>query len=394
MRMSPERVSTGSISSIFNLCTVLGVSRSDLVEILKVPRQDWYFRREVPKGDGSVRVVYNPLPALRRIQRRINSRILANGRVLAWPHFLYGSLPNQKIGEVVVRKDYVACASVHSQARTIFKLDVKNFFDNVHAELVFSSFCGVLKYPRDVAHVLTELCTWRGHLIQGALTSSYLANLCLYDIEGGVVERLRRKGWAYTRLVDDITVSSPAHDTDFAYADELVSEMLRSRGLPVNRVKTGARYYSIEPLIVHGLRVAYSTPRLLEDEPRRIRAAVKNIESLAAEPGYRQSHSYRHDFNRCMGRVNKLKRVGHKQHRPLLERLKKLLPLPSSADVRRARLLIKRLEDEYTRASNSYGYRKRFYILQERLNVLGRGYQSEAEGIRARAARIRPVRGE
>lgn len=361
------------------------------MELLRSDRSSWYKVEQVDKPDGGKRIVHNPMPLLRRVQRRINRRILSNPSIMAWPHFLYGSLPNGELGGIVIRKDYVACAAVHSGARSLFKLDVKNFFDNVHAELVFESFRDVLKYPVAVSRPLTELCTWRGHLVQGALTSSYLANLCLYDAEGGVVERLRRKGWLYTRLVDDITVSSKSRDEDFTYANELISEMLRSKGLPVNREKTGPKYLSTEPFTVHGLRVAFDTPRLLEQEPRRIRAAVKNIETLAREPSYRQTHSYRHDFNRCMGRVNKLKRVGHRQHAPLMARLRRVLPLPSPVDVVRARVMIVRLEREHHRMSNTYGYRKRYFILQERLNVLARSYAADASQIRKRASVVKPA---
>jgi len=148
----------------------------------------------------------------------------------------------------------------------------------------------------------------------------------------------------YTRLVDDITVSSKEANADFSYAFEIVSEMLRKKGLPVNKLKSKFVYSSSESLTVHGLRVAFSSPRLLEDEPRRIRANVKNIESLAAEGNYRQTHSYRHDFNRCMGRVNKLSRVGHRQHASLMARLRRVLPLPSATDLVRAKSAILRLE--------------------------------------------------
>lgn len=391
MRMSPEKISADSISSLYNLCTTLGIERGALVNLLRSDRNTWYKVTQVDKPDGGKRTVHNPMPLLRRVQRRINRRILANRNVMAWPHFLYGSLPNCEMGGIVVRKDYVACATVHSGARSLLKLDVKNFFDNVHAELVVNSFKHVLKFPDSVSDALTELCTWRGHLVQGGLTSSYLANLCLHDAEGGVVERLRRKGWLYTRLVDDITVSSKSRDVDFTYADELISEMLRKKGLPVNREKTGPKYLSTEPFTVHGLRVAFDTPRLLEHEPRRIRAAVKNIETLAAEPSYRQTHSYRHDFNRCMGRVNKLKRVGHRQHAPLMARLRRVLPLPSTVDVIRARVMITRLEREHPKMRNTYGYRKRYFILQERLNVLARSYEVDASLIRKRASLVKPM---
>lgn len=390
IRTSPVKVGVGSISTIGRLCDILEVPLAELQALLAADRERWYEAKEIPKNDGGIRIVHRPCPELRRVQRRINRRILSRNDIIQWPSYLYGSLQNEFVGGSVVSKDYVACAAVHCGAKSILKVDVKDFYNNVHIDIVIDIFESFLKYPRAVAEALSEICTWKGSLVQGALTSSYLANLCLYDTEGAVFERLRRKSMNYTRLVDDITISSKRPDEDFSYADEMVSDMLMRKGLPVNRSKTGAHYHSSSPLLVHGLRVGFSTPRLLEHEPRQIRAAVRNIELLAEEKGYRQTHSYRHDFNRCMGRVNKLKRVGNLQHRKLMDRLRKVLPMPSPRDVIRARRAIDRLESDASSKVDSYGYKKRYYILQERLNVLARRYADEAARIRSRMAAVRP----
>ena len=388
--LNPRRIANGSIASLPNLCTTLGLSASHLRRMLAADSDDWYSEKQIPKNDGTIRIVHRPCALLRLIQRRINSRILASKGVIVWPDHLYGSLANQVVDNKVVSKDYVACAAVHCGARSIYKLDIKDFYNNVHDDVVYDIFSRLMSYPNNVSSVLTRLCTWNGSLVQGALTSSYLANLCLHDLEGAVVKQLSRKSLVYTRLVDDITVSSKAPDFDFAFAEDLLTTMLVRKGLPVNRAKTGPKYHSSEPLSVHGLRIAFSSPRLPEDEPRLIRSAVRHIEMLSQEGSYRQTHSYRHDFNRCMGRVNKLKRVGHTQHKKLMNRLKKILPLPSPKDLFRAKKAAEKLELEYIVRAESYGYRKRFYILQERLNVLARVYSIEARDIRRSVSNLKP----
>lgn len=232
-------------------------------------------------------------------------RILANQKVVAWPSHIYGSIPNQyDEHQIETPKDYVACARVHCESKSVLTIDIMNFFDNIHMSKVENIFFRFFKYSAEVSKVLAEICCFEDRVIQGALTSSYIASLCMFDTEGKIVERLARKNLRYTRLVDDITVSSKISNYNFDYAQSTIERMLVDLELPINRSKTRIQFCSTSPLTVHGLRVAFKEPRLPSDEARRIRAAVQNIEKLAQEGQYRTSHSYRHDFNRCMGRVN------------------------------------------------------------------------------------------
>jgi RNA-directed DNA polymerase len=214
--------------------------------------------------------------------------------------------------------------------------------------------------------------------------------LSLHDLEGYVVERLRLKSLTYTRYVDDITISSKVLNYDFSYAAKVVENMLIERGLPLNERKTRIERISSAPLIVHGLRVAFDRPRLPAEEVGRIRAAVRYVELLYSEAGFRFTSSYRKAFNKCMGRVNKLKRVGHSQHRVLLARLMRVRPLASRRDLIRAHVMADRLVKEYSQNKESFGYYRRYYVLQERLNLIQVTYPAIAKGLRSRLNAIRP----
>lgn len=391
MLSNPVKVSKNSVSSRENLCKLLRVSDEFLALVLSLSQEDRYTRKDhVKKAGGISRPIYNPHRFLRRIQKRINIAIFSNSYVIRWPHYIYGSIPNQKNGDGYDSKDYVSCAARHCGAKSLLKIDVSSFFDNIHADIVFNIFHDFLKYDHDVSLILTNLCCHDSHLVQGGLTSSYIASLCLYDVEGRVAERLNRKGFIYTRLVDDITISSKSLNTDFTYALKIVGDMLAEKDLPINAGKTRVHRTSTEPLTVHGLRVSFDSPRLPSDEVGRIRAAVRNLESLAAEPGYRTTHDYRHDYNRCMGRVNKLHRVGHNQHAPFLRRLEAIRPLPSRRDVDRAKDMIARLEKDYMGKGHTHWYKARYYRLMERLVVLDRIYDKTCGQIRSRLKTLRP----
>lgn len=391
---SPRKVSDGAIASLDSLYRTLNCSSQDIDKVLNLPLEKLYTSVDVVKAGGKKRPVYNPHNLLRKMQRRINQAVFSNSDVIVWPHYLYGSIPNQVYDEgfeVFSKKDYVSCAARHCGARSLLKLDVSSFFDNIHRETVFDIFHRFLHCSSEVSEVLTSLCCRGDTLVQGALTSSYIASLCLYDLEGRVVQRLMRKGFVYTRLVDDITVSSRRLDVDFSYAKNMVVNMLEARDLPVNEEKTKVYRASTSPLTVHGLRVGFDTPRLPSDEVRRIRAAVKNVELLAKENNYRTTHSYRHDFNRCMGRVNKLSRVNHTQHAPLAARLNKIKPLPSLADIGRAKGMLERLRADFPQRAHLYWYKARYYKLLERLVVIERTYRNVAFDFRTELKGLKPI---
>ncbi len=280
-KLNPIKEAPGSISSIAGLCEALDISQVELNEALALPAEERYRRREVPKKDGSIRVVHNPHYLVRKIQRRINKRIFSDSNIISWPDHIFGSIPNDELSEsAAADKDYVNCARQHCGAKSVLTLDIRDFFDNIHREQVFGIFSKFLKYSKTVSDVLADICCKDGAIVQGALTSSYIATLCLYESEGNLVRRLRYKNLVYTRFVDDITISSKVANYDFNYALSLAEDMLNGAGLPINSQKTKIQYVSMRPLIVHGLRVDFDQPRLPPDEPRRIRAAVKNLELL------------------------------------------------------------------------------------------------------------------
>ncbi|HBF46186.1 MAG TPA: RNA-directed DNA polymerase, partial [Shewanella frigidimarina] len=324
-----------SIGSIAKLLDVLDIKQEELDLVNSLTEDQKYKKNEIPKSDGTVRVVYNPHKTLRKVQRRINKRIFNQrhnkGGLISWPSYLYGSIPNTPQQNSTTKtfdlsKDYVACAANHCGSKSLLKMDISNFFDNIHETHVKNIFSNLLKFPEDVSNTLTSLCCLKGNVVQGALTSSYIASAVLFDVEAQVVRRLHFKSLTYTRLVDDITVSSQKLNYDFTFAQRLIADMLQSKDLPINLSKTIIFTCSTEELIVHGLRVNYSEPRLPSSEVARIRASVKHLELLAQDSVYRVSRDYRKSYDRCLGRVNKLGRLGHKQHSILLERTVKIKP--------------------------------------------------------------------
>lgn len=383
----PTKTTDRSIGSISSLCEALEISEEDLSCALNIPNEDKYRSITITKKNNKKRVVYKPHWRIRIIQRRIKERLFSN---FEWPSHLYGSIPNQEHDKQYYSRDYIACATRHCSAKSVLSIDIENFFGNIHKERVKDIFRRIFKYNNELSDVLAEICTYNNAVVQGGLTSSYLANLALFK-ESDAIEKLTRKGLTYTRLVDDITVSTHQRHYNFDYAIKVVQQMLLGEELPVNNEKTKIQYTSSKPIMIHNLRIGFKEPRLPSDEVARIRAATHNIEKLAAVRNYRTSFSYRKDFNRCMGRVNKLSRVNHNQHKPLLNRLQKVLPLPSKNDLLKAKSIVKELEAQFPTKGGMFWYRRRFNRLWERVNVVGRTYQFSATRLRERMKLIRPL---
>lgn len=385
------KASASSISNLENLAFALDLELEDFERVWAKEESSRYIRKEIPKSGGGVRVVYNPCVEVRKIQRRINTRIFSNPYIVKWPDYLYGSIPKSNDSEdVLASRDYISCAKQHCEAKSLLKMDIKNFFDNVHDDLVCGVFKEVLKYPDEVSEILTRICTFRSSLVQGALTSSYLAMLSLYAEESSVVHKLRKKGLVYTRFVDDISVSSKVSSYDFSYAQGLIERMLLNAGLPVNTKKTKVLHATATPLTLHGLRICFKDPRLPSEEVKRIRAAVKEVEIVAAEKNYRNTYAYRRNFNRCLGRVNKLSRVKHKQHLNLVRRLSKVLPLPSQKEVGYVQSAIVKLEAVFPARGSTYWYKKHYHQLGDRLILVARSYPRLAGEVRQRLREIKP----
>ncbi len=377
--LAPTKTTDKSISSIRSLSKALGIAPNLLLSILEIPPESRYKEIQIPKDSGGKRDVYDAIPLLRQIQHKINIRIFK--KLIKWPPYLYGSIPNDFVGlhalsGSVIRRDYIACAQRHCESKSILKLDISNFFENIHRTVVEEIFSNFFKFPKEVSNYLTEVCCLGNNIVQGALTSSYIASLCLWDVEHKVVAILTRRNLTYTRLVDDITVSSKLKGYDFSNAETHIRNMMIEKDFPLNASKTMVMRAGSAPLSVHGLIVDFKTPRLPSSEVSRIRASVHNAVRISSVDNFRTSYTYRNQFYRCLGRVNKLARVGHNKHKGLVKKLMDVRPLPNSHDIAKVNYALTRLRNHSDKSSDSY--RRIYNITLYRITVIARTFLHES----------------
>lgn len=178
---------------------------------------------ELPKGDGTVRVLSVPSPLLKTIQRRITERLLVHMPVSPCATaYRYGGSPLRN-------------AAPHAGQPLVLNLDIRHFFDSILYSAVKESAFPARIYAEPLRVLLTMLCYHGDGLPQGAPSSPAISNLVLRDFDLETAAWCRGRNIIYTRYCDDMTFSGdfdPREVTAFAEAS------LRKYGFFLNRDKT------------------------------------------------------------------------------------------------------------------------------------------------------------
>jgi retron-type reverse transcriptase len=168
--------------------------RVDAAELAAVRPQ--YRSFTIPKRSGrGRRRILAPSPELKRLQRRI-LRLL-----------LVGYDTHLRVTGFEPKKSIVTNAFEHFGSSVVIRFDIKDFFESVPAERVLDFFHRMGRCTDDAAQRLTELCTYQGHLPQGAPTSPRLASLVVYSLDARLYDVAVAWGANYTRYADDLTFS-------------------------------------------------------------------------------------------------------------------------------------------------------------------------------------------
>lgn len=172
-----------------------------------------------PRRRGRFRLVEAPKRTLKHIQRRILEEILVHMPAHAAVHgFRSGG-------------SILSYAAPHVGRRIVLRFDLRDFFPSICASRVHALF-RTAGYPREVARLLTGLCTSRvpadiweqrpeprptdaelgnrlrsRHLPQGAPTSPALANLCAHRLDRRLHGLAQSAEAVYSRYADDLAFS-------------------------------------------------------------------------------------------------------------------------------------------------------------------------------------------
>jgi len=206
-----------------------------------------------PKPDGTWRLLEEPKPLLKRLQRRILRDML--NHVPAHPA-AYGFCPGRNAAMAAAR---------HAGEAVVVSFDLAAFFPSIAQHRVYAVFRR-LGYPAAVAQHLTGLCTaitplgvlnrsdlaaadhlTARHLPQGAPTSPALANLVAFALDTRLAGLARRIEATYTRYADDLTFSGDGHIA--ATLLRAVPQIVQDCGFALNPQKTRRQNKSVRQMV-------------------------------------------------------------------------------------------------------------------------------------------------
>lgn len=287
------------ISSLKALSGVLQIPERLLIEVLDDTSKYYRENKPIIKPDGSERVTYSLKKELKIIQKRINKNIFQN---VVYPIYLQGSIKDKQFP-----RTYHSDARIHAGANIIISEDVSNYFHSIDRKHVLKMWKHLFCFPPDISEILTKLTTHNGYVPQGGVTSSYIANLILWDLEPNVVAKLKNIDLNYTRYIDDITLSSTVKnlpDKNIEIAIGLVYSMLLKKGVSPNRKKHQIMRKS-NRMNIHKLTVNSGRPTLSKIKRNNIRMDMYNLLKIRIAHG-RNSQPYKSKFNSVSGRVREL----------------------------------------------------------------------------------------
>lgn len=305
------------IGHVEAVASILSLTPEALTELASEVETLWKPGKLLRKKSGAPRPTFDAKKPLKSVHETIKNRLL---KTAFYPDYLLGG-----IADSMSPRDHKKHASIHAGKTILISEDVKDFFPSTSVDIVNGIWKNVFCCHPEVADLLTSLTTLDGSLPQGWKTSGYLANLAFWDLEPQLASEFSKRGFAYSRFMDDITVSSQRrmNNTHKVFIVSRIYRMLSLRGYAPKRSKHQIRGRN-QRMEVTGLTVNSKRPTIPPQERARIRAAVHQCQNLFAHDT--TSSKYRQLWNSTSGRVANLTRFHPGEGQKLRECLTTIKP--------------------------------------------------------------------
>ena len=267
------------------------------------PKLQNYHYRWLKKRSGGFRLIEEPKPRLKSIQRQILSEIL-------------NRIPSHEAAHGFQKgRSVLSYVAPHVGRHTVLHLDLRHFFPSISRARITSLFRWV-GYPEAVANLLAGLCTnavpggligelpipcdsevrhqfskilSNPHLPQGAPTSPALANLAAYRLDCRLAGLARKTNVSYTRYADDLTFSGGRRfGKKMSPFRIMVCAIVIDEGFEIRRRKTRVLSKGTRQEVA-GV-VLNQHPNLRRDEYDRLRAILHNCQRHGPESQNRERH--------------------------------------------------------------------------------------------------------
>jgi hypothetical protein len=281
---------------------VRGINSRQSVERLRHYRYQWV-PKPGPNPAKKHRLLEAPKPGLKWAQRKVLAHILS---ALSVHDAAHGFRAGRGI---------VSNAASHCGRAVVLRFDLRDFFPSIPAAKVRAVFRAI-GYPRDVAELLSGLCTTRlpadvwdarphpapdggdyatgvrlrqRHLPQGAPTSPALANLCAFGLDVRLSALAAELDATYTRYADDLTISGGTELSSAAgRVRRLVTSIATEEGFAVQPHKTRVQRQGQRQMVA-GV-VVNVRPNITRAEWDRLKATLTNCIRTGPDAQNRSGH--------------------------------------------------------------------------------------------------------
>ena len=300
-------------------------------------KQHLYKRFTIPKKNGKKRVIFNPQPVLKHVQKRINDVLLKQFTV------------QDCVGAYVEGRSCRDSAVRHSGHKVRIAMDLKDFFPTHTRARVRRFFKSVVGYSHFVAGLLADVCTaperidfpnsrdgtverhqprWKHIVPQGSPASPTLCNLIAQEyLDQPVLKALAGTGWVYTRYSDDLSLSHPEAQTRKQVDDliEMMRKLIEAAGYRTNAKKLKIQRHFRRQYML-GMTVN-EHPNIPADTYKKYRAVLFNcirdgFEANAVRYGFDPPEAF---ASHLQGKVAYFTQVNPKKAQVLKDRLQEAL---------------------------------------------------------------------
>ncbi|HFH3420005.1 TIR domain-containing anti-phage reverse transcriptase [Pseudomonas aeruginosa] len=234
--LSPLNRSIAKLSSLDELCGLLGVQKGHLLYICyKRSDNAKYKSFEMRKKRGGFRKIDSPQKGLRVIQNQLAGLLQEN---IEFKSCVKGFIKERGI---------LDNAALHKKSDWVLNVDIKDFFGSINFGRVRAVFIAKpFEIHPDVATVIAQICCFNNYLPQGAATSPIVANIVASTLDNRIIKHIRNHRLLYSRYADDITISAKRifprqiayiNDGQTIVGEDLASIFARS-GFEINEKKS------------------------------------------------------------------------------------------------------------------------------------------------------------
>lgn len=197
------------------------------------------------KPDGKKREIQAPTLGLDIVQTRIASLLVR----VSTPDYLHSG---------VKKRSNITNAKVHVGDHPVLAMDIKNFYPSISKKSVYHFFHNTMNASPDVAGVLANLCTYKGHIPTGSRLSMPLAFWANHTMFNELQSLCDSQRIAMSVYVDDLTFSGLSVNPLFK---RNVERIVSNAGLTIHPTKSKL-YKKGHPKLITGVIIDGDTIKL------------------------------------------------------------------------------------------------------------------------------------